>query len=246
MSTTEAPSLLSPLNVDLPAKRYRDAKPVHFFCIENFLERSFAEEVSAVCPDYHEAVALGGRQFNALNEDVKVQLTDVSHFPDSIRRLSDLLANPTLVDRLSRITGIPELVADPVLSGGGMHVMGPGGKLGVHVDFNYQRSTGLHRRLNLILYLNRRWDPAWGGELELWDPEMKRRLELFQPTFNRAVLFNTTRVSFHGVNAIRCPSGVTRNSFAVFYYTRQAPPEWPGKHQTTIYRAPQGALEAIR
>ena len=39
------------------------------------------------------------------------------------------------------------------------------------------------------------------------------------PAFNRAVVFETTPVSFHGVpEAIACPAGRTRKSLALYYF----------------------------
>jgi hypothetical protein len=38
------------------------------------------------------------------------------------------------------------------------------------------------------------------------------------PLFNRAVLFDTSQNSWHGLpEPLRCPLGVTRNSLAVYY-----------------------------
>ena len=42
--------------------------------------------------------------------------------------------------------------------------------------------------------------------------------------FNRAVLFDTTQSSWHGLpDAIRCPPGVIRKSLAVYYLTEPRP-----------------------
>ena len=43
-----------------------------------------------------------------------------------------------------------------------MHITGPGGRLDVHVDFNFMEERQLHRRLNLLLYLNPTWNEIMG------------------------------------------------------------------------------------
>jgi Rps23 Pro-64 3,4-dihydroxylase Tpa1-like proline 4-hydroxylase len=118
--------------------------------------------------------------------------------------------------------------------------MGPSGYLGVHVDFNYLRERRWFRRLNILIYLTPDWQTGWGGELELWDPRVRHCLQTVEPVFNRCLVFNTTQESFHGVTAIRCPAGRTRNSFAGYYYTAQPPEDWNGEHHSTIYRARPG------
>jgi len=71
--------------------------------------------------------------------------------------------------------------------------------------------------------VSRDWDPAWGGGLGLWshDPEtgQPRQIEkVVDCTFNRAVLFDTTQNSWHGLpDPIRCPADRFRASLAVYY-----------------------------
>lgn len=226
------------IDADALAAEYRKASPTRFFVIDEFLRPEFAREVAAAYPSFSDAKsASGAKEFARVNEDVKVQVTDASRFPEPVRRLHELLASQGFLDWMSRVTGIPDLQADPDLSGGGMHVMGPSGYLGVHVDFNYLRARQVFRRLNILLYLTPDWNLAWEGDLELWDPKVKHCLHSIQPVFNRCMVFNTTQESFHGVRAIRCPAGVTRNSFAGYYYTSAPPDDWNGEHHSTIYRA---------
>jgi Rps23 Pro-64 3,4-dihydroxylase Tpa1-like proline 4-hydroxylase len=228
--------LLNPIDREALRHHFQTSEPFPFFMIDGFLEESFAREVAAAYPNYDEARKLG-REFSAVNERLKVQLCDAARFPAPVRKVHELLASPEFMSDLSYITGIDRLVADDLLAGGGMHVTGSGGRLDVHVDFNFLEERKLHRRLNILLYLNEGWDETWGGNVELWDAEVKQRHHSFAPLFNRCVVFATSEFSYHGVTPVTCPPGVTRRSFAAYYYTREAPPAWDGSTHSTVFRA---------
>ena len=132
---------------------------------------------------------------------------------------------------------MPKLLGDEKLMGGGLHATGARGHLDVHLDFNMIRDRALHRRLNILVYLNKGWHEDWGGEFELWDEDVKVRHEKFLPIFNRCVMFETNEISFHGVNAVKCPEGQARKSFAAYYYTKEAPAHYPGDWHDTIFKA---------
>jgi len=233
---------IRPIDVDAIRQRFETAQPFRHFHIDDFLNADFAREVADAYPSYEEALELG-REFHALNENLKIQVCDRKKFAEPIARLDAALAAPEWRAALERITGIPKLLADDELVGGGMHVMGSGGRLDVHVDFNLIESRGLHRRLNILVFLNPRWREEWGGKLELWDSDVRRCGAAFEPKFNRCAVFQTSEISFHGVTPLSCPIGETRNSFAAYYYTREAPDGWDGKRHTTIFRArPDEAL----
>ncbi len=231
--------LLNPLDVRALSEQWSSHRPTHYVCIDGLLKPDFARQVAAAYPTFDQAREVG-RQFTWVNEDVKVQVTDSEIFPEPVKRLNALLASPVFLDTLSQITGIPRLLADPELAGGGIQVMGKQGHLGVHVDFNMNPARTMHRRLNIIVYLSDAWQESWGGEFELWDPRVKECLGTWTPAFNRAVMFNTTTESFHGVRAVKAPSGFTRNSFAGFYYTEEAPADWDGEFHDTIYKPRPG------
>src|SRR5215831_8840663 len=118
--------LLNPYDRDALREQYTRAEPFPFFKIDNFLDPAFAEEVVRAYPSY--ATARGaGTEFSALNERRKVQVNDSSRFPQPVKLLSDALASPEFLADISHITGIPRLVPDERLEGGGMHITGPGG-----------------------------------------------------------------------------------------------------------------------
>jgi hypothetical protein len=229
-------SIIRPLDIAALRQQYQTAKPYPFFSIDNFLDPQFASAVVAEYPTYEQAKSLG-REFSAINEKLKIQVTDSGKFPASVKRLSDALASPEFLSAMEQITGVPSLLADPSLQGGGMHLTGPSGRLDVHVDFNFVEAQKLHRRLNILVYLNPVWEDSWGGAIELWDREVKHCVQSFQPVMNRCVLFETSDISYHGVSQNKSPDGEVRRSFAAYYYTREAPAGWDGVAHSTIFKA---------
>jgi hypothetical protein len=216
--------------------KVRSATPVKNFCIDNFLEQSFAESVLASYPSYEEVLNVG-RTFKTVNERGKVQVTDSSTFAEPVAELNRTLASPEFLDLMSYVFEIPKLLPDDALVGGGIHQTGPRGLLDVHVDFNYIADRQLHRRLNILIYFNKDWKPEYGGNIELWDSEVKVCHHTFSPIFNRCVVFETNEISYHGVTAVKCPEGMSRKSFAAYYYTKEAPAHWTGQAHSTIFKA---------
>lgn len=237
---SEMPEILqdcfNPLDLESLRAQYRAASPFPYFAIDGFLQPDFAALVASAYPDFESARTMG-TAFNAVNERLKVQITDDSKFPPPIKRLSDAMASRPWLDALTYITGIETLLADPDLAGGGMHVTGPGGRLDVHVDFNYNADRGWHRRLNVLLYLNPVWHEEWGGRIELWDDQVTRCAQSFQPVLNRCIVFETSERSFHGVTPVRSPHPTLRQSFAAYYYTAEPPANWDGAKHSTVFKA---------
>jgi Rps23 Pro-64 3,4-dihydroxylase Tpa1-like proline 4-hydroxylase len=217
-------------------QQFNAQTPFRWFTIPNFLDDDFAREVLAAYPSFDQAQK-DGLEFRTVNEQKKVQITDSAKFPPAVKRLSDALASEKWLEDLAYITNMPRLLADQKLEGGGMHITGAGGRLDVHVDFNYLEERQLHRRLNILVYLNPEWPDAWGGNIELWDPEVKNRLQSFAPLLNRCVVFETNEISYHGVSPVTCPADKARRSFAAYYYTAEAPAGWKGQTHSTVFRA---------
>ena len=225
-------------------RQFQEAEPFPFVAIDQFLELEFAREVAASYPTYSEARGTG-LEFSGVNEKKKVQITDASGFPDPVARLNELLCSRGFIEDLEYITGIDNLLYDADLRGGGMHLTGPRGRLDVHVDFNFEEVSKLHRRLNILVYLNEDWKDEWGGGVELWDKDVRTCAHSLKPVLNRCVLFATSDISFHGVEPVTCPEGRQRISFAAYYYTKEAPAHWDGTTHTTIFKArPQEPLRA--
>lgn len=231
--------LLSPHNWEELGLKYRSANPFPSICIDNFLTEEFLAEVISAYPDYEQAKD-GNREFSGLNENKKIQITEPEKFPEPIKRLSALLASTEFIGAIETLSGIDNLIWDPSFTGGGMHLTNSSGLLDVHVDFNFEEKLNLYRRINILIYLNEEWSESWGGNVELWDKHVKKLGQTFQPIANRCVIFTTSDFSYHGVTPVCSPEGVSRSSFAAYYYSRDAGDnagEIYGGHHTTIFRA---------
>jgi hypothetical protein len=99
-----------------------------------------------------------------------------------------------------------------------------GGYLKVHTDAPEQPLLHLQRRINVILFLNRDWSSAWGGQLELWDAAMTRCVERIEPRFNRMVVFDALGANHGHPDPVTAPPDVLRRSLALYYYVSPAHP----------------------
>src|ERR1017187_7296980 len=153
------------------ARQYRENSPCPHILLKDFLEPDIALEMAKQFP---QAVSAAWTQYKHANEN-KLGMPKRELFPATIGAVTDELNSPEFGAWVSELTGIPNLMADPVLEGGGLHQSGPGGYLNVHTDFSMHHfHTNWRRRVNLILYLNPGWQEEWGGALELWEQRMAR------------------------------------------------------------------------
>jgi hypothetical protein len=135
-------------------------------------------------------------------------------------QLVSLLHSASFLYLLSEITGIWQLLPDPYLQGAGYADMQPGDFFNVHSDRNIAYETGLNRRLAMIVFLNKSWEPKYNGQLELWNDEATRCDVSIDPLYNRTVIFEVANPNYHGVPApIACPADRSRQSFIVYYHT---------------------------
>lgn len=220
------------------AADYCFADPFPHIVIDNFLPDALARMALDQFPTQRlssdavfEMGYAGQNKRQILPEECSPQARRLFHFFNSAPFLQFL-------EGLSTIQG---LIADPYFHGGGYHETRRGGYLGVHADFRINERLHLHRRLNVIVYLNPSWKDEYGGHLELWDRAMKVRHASVLPVFNRAVVFNTDADSYHGhPDPLTCPDDTARRSIALYYYTasRQIYQEVPAND--TIYQARPG------
>lgn len=233
------PALLSAQtlqNIDAYAAAFARREPFRHVVIENFFHDDYVQRLLAEFPPFERG--------NARNEAGelagKSTVERIRALGPSYADLDDLIQTQGFLELVGRITGIPDLLYDPHYFGGGTHENRNGQDLDAHVDFNRHPTENWHRRLNLIVYLNPRWQTEWGGSLELHsDPRADDdRIIRVEPTFNRGVIFETTEHSWHGFPTIAVPESegaITRRSVALYFYTTDRPAEEMADPHSTIY-----------
>lgn len=236
----DAPSIVDAKVVaaaDELRRDFREAKPFPHVVIDGFLESGLCRRLVESFPAYDSE-----RFRNEWGELGKAWREDVSILGEAYATLDRGLRSPEFLELLARISGIPHLLFDPRYFGGGTHENLHGMELDPHIDFNLHPESQLHRRLNLLLYLNDEWNDAWGGALELhtnpWLPPDKNEIRTIGPLMNRCVIFETSDRSWHGFRRIDLPEErrkLSRRSFAMYLYTRERPPLPLIPHDITIY-----------
>lgn len=225
------------------AKKYQSNQPFPHIYFDDFFESSDLLDVLNAFPSPEKMDFY--KYDNPLEK--KLAMDQVSKLPDPISQLLLYLNTPPILSFLETLTGINDLISDPYYRGGGIHQIPSGGKLDVHIDFNKYTKFNLDRRINMIVYLNKDWDPSWGGELELWNGfhdgkrhQLTSKATGILPFFNRVAIFSTSEHSYHGhPTPLACPDGIFRRSLALYYYTNGRDDVQVDAHSTTFIARPE-------
>lgn len=219
------------------ARAYKTAYPFPFVVVDNFLDPDFAEALLTDFP-----VTTAASKLNEFGKKGPKTVTrNMREISDAYQQLCDFMVSREFVETVSRITGIEKLISLPNKAGGA-HENRDSSMLAPHLDYNYlgERSP-LHRRLNLLLYLNKDWDPAWGGNLQLhsnpreWE---NNQIVSRSPDFNRCIIMETSERSWHGFDRVSVPDGVSRKSISIYMFTEDRPESEIAPRHSTFYVQP--------
>lgn len=191
------------------------SQPFPHTVIDDFLSPETVRQINAEWP--REWTKEAGKNNNKWH---------TQNIPDCVKEVISAID----IGMVEQATGITGLFADAELFGAGLHCIPPGGFLKMHCDFNVH-PKGWHRRVNMLIYLNERWEDSWRGQLQLgldWDAIK------IAPIGGRCVIFETTDSTWHGhPEPLACPPDVQRRSLALYFYTVGTAKEKP---HTTIYK----------
>ena len=206
---------------------FTSQSPYPHVCIDGFLQQSVLSGLNQSFPldtdaDYKKyCIEDGGKPgSNYANPDP-------ASFPEPFQKLDKYFGSGEFLRYLESLTGIDGLLYDPEYQGGGLRESRNRGFLPVHLDFNRHPKTGLHRRLNLLLYLNENWQEGWGGDIQVHrDPRESGADSLvrgYSPINNRCFIFETSEHSWHGFSQLHCPIDRGRRAVSIYYFTKTRP-----------------------
>lgn len=234
---------------DILAPDYQNAKGFPHIAIKNFFSNDRLLNIVKELDDYdwensrnvrrneYCYVVENGQKIYMAGEEGsrKYGSNEMGKFGPNTIQMVDFLTSSEFTKFLEKLTGIPNLISDPKLVGGGIHRIPAGGFLKLHTDFNTQflNKKKIYRRINLLLYLNEDWKDEWGGHLELWNQNLDQCLEKISPELNNMAIFTITDLSYHGhPDPLACPKDKFRKSIALYYYTEDPPNDYQKDHKT--------------
>lgn len=205
--------------MDCKVEEYKD--PFDHWIIDQFFDTDTAKTLSNSFLEYN-----SDEWWNYNNPiENKKTIQDWRKFPLEIYQTFQHLCSQDFIGFLKEVTGIKNLYPDYGLHGGGLHIHNRGGNLNIHKDYSIHPKLKLQRKLNLIIYLSENWSPEWGGGLQFWSHNDQKNkpdqlVKNIDCLFNKAVLFDTTQNSWHGLpNPLQCPEDKYRKSIAIYYLT---------------------------
>ncbi len=204
-------------------EQYCNASPFPSIHFNDFFNPEKLDEILSEFPDLSKGDKI---KFQNPNE-IKLGSRGENRFGPKTKAFMHFLNSQPFLEFLQELTNVEEsLIPDPYFEGGGCHESKRGGLLKVHADFNKNRRTGLDRRLNVLVYLNKEWKDEYNGHFELWNKDMTECVTKVRPDFNTLAMFSTTDFSYHGLpDPIMCPEDMSRKSLALYYYSNGRPAE---------------------
>ena len=223
------------------SSNYKNKKPFPYCVIDNLWDFNLLKNAEKEFNEFQDWD--GEKKFAGA---IKKRFCETeSKMPSNIIEILRFCNSSKFIASLEKLTGEKGLIPDPHYRGAGMHSTTKGGFLKMHTDFNWNEDLNLYRRINLLIYLNSKWENNWGGELKFATKNYKGLIiqKSIKPIFNRTVIFTTSDISFHGVpESVNSPENIDRKSLILYYYVAKRPKNTSlVKKTSTNYRLSDGS-----
>jgi Rps23 Pro-64 3,4-dihydroxylase Tpa1-like proline 4-hydroxylase len=149
--------------------------------------------------------------------------------------ITDSFQMDNVINSIEKITKISQLRSDPSLYAGGLSRMDYGHFLNPHIDNSHDANRKRYRRFNLLFYVTPKIKESDGGNFELWDERVKNPF-IISAKFNRLVVLETTKHSWHSVDPIL--SNIHRCCVSNYYFSDASPESYEYYNVTSFTGRP--------
>lgn len=216
------------LGINHLKEKYEKSGKINYLIVDNLLPNEIATKLSKYFPKEKELNHLLGPQENKY---VGVNFSDKYEL---LEECINAFQEENLIQIIGEITNIKTLIGDPQLYAGGISSMSKGCFLNPHIDNSHDRNLENFRRLNLLYYVNQKWNPKeGGGELVLYPNGIKHKAEEISCAFNRLVIMRTDNKSLHGVKIVKSESR-RRKCISTYYFSKNSPSGKNYYHSTSF------------
>jgi Rps23 Pro-64 3,4-dihydroxylase Tpa1-like proline 4-hydroxylase len=200
-------------NIENLKKQFINAEPFEHIVIDDFLNIDYANKLHDLFPSKYD-----NWYKYEIPIEIKYAYDNINVLPIELKNYFYYLSTNKIIELFCKLTDIDNLEYDEYMHGAGLHCHPNNGRLNIHLDYEKHPYSGKERRLNIILFLSKGWKEEWNGCNELWNKNVTKCVKKTLPIFNRAIIFKTNDVSWHGLpEKIKCPENIYRKSLAYYY-----------------------------
>ena len=193
---------------------YFNAQPVPWIALPDFLPDELYKKIAQQVDNIPKQRWTKFTRNGSYMEECMNNYGDVAPL---IRQLNLEMNSSEFITWLENFTKESKLIPDPHAVGGGLMKSYQGHSLKMHTDFNWNEELHLNRRLNLILYLSKEWQPEWKGGLQFRNLENTETVAEITPEPNTLLMWKYHPKLRHGhPHPITCPQTVSRVGFRIF------------------------------
>lgn len=210
---------------------------IGYFFIDDLLPKKWVQKVHENFPDISSTKARKNiREF----KHVAYQMNKYSPF---LEEVIYAFQDERVVQLISEICGIQQLLPDENLYAGGLSLMAKNNYLNPHLDNSHDKDRNRWRVLNVLYYVTPNWTLENGGNLEVWPNGIKQNPITIESKCNRLVIMATHQQSWHSVSKVLIDD--VRCCVSNYYFSKQPLLENDQFHITTFRGRPSQLVRDV-